>query len=101
MAVADLFDHFQIEHGALPQPLSLDELALFLQLSMPPVELLLYTLHRRFPHVAAHYVVRFRIYRQTQVGLTHLSEQRIDLRKTFDLIAPELDAVRVVVVGWE
>ena len=47
----------------------------------------------------AHHVVRLRIDRQPQVGLLHLAEQRIDLRQALDLVAPQLDAIGVVVVG--
>src|ERR1035438_6219735 len=39
VAVADLLHHLQVEHGALPQALRFDQLALFLQFLMPPVEL--------------------------------------------------------------
>ena len=36
---------------------------------------------------------------QALVGLLDLAEQRIDLREALDFVAPQLDAVRVVVVG--
>ena len=39
VAVADLLDHFEIEHGALPDALGLDALALLIQLGLPPVQL--------------------------------------------------------------
>ena len=43
--------------------------------------------------------MRLRIDRQARVGLLHLAEQRVDLREALDLVAPQLDAVGVVVVG--
>ena len=42
-----------------------------------------------------------RIDRQALVGLLHGAEQRIDLREVLDLVAPEFDAVGIVVVGGE
>ena len=42
--------------------------------------------------------MRLGIDRQPQVGLLDLPEQRIDLRQALDLVAPQFDAVRVVVV---
>ena len=41
----------------------------------------------------------FGVDRQAQVGLAHLAEQRIDLAEGVDLVAPQLDAIGVVVVG--
>ncbi len=48
-----------------------------------------------------HHVVRLGINRQARVLLLHRPEQRIDLRQRFHLIAPQLDAIGVVVVGGE
>ena len=39
VAVADLPDHFQIEHGALVEALRFDQLAALFQLLLPPLEL--------------------------------------------------------------
>src|ERR1035438_733531 len=52
VAVADLLHHLQVEHGALPQALRFDQLALFLQFLMPPVELRHDAGHGR-PHAGA------------------------------------------------
>ena len=45
--------------------------------------------------------MRFRIDWQTQIGLTHLSKQGIDLAEVFDFVAPQFDAVGVVVISRE
>ena len=39
VAISDLADHLQIEHGALIQALRFDQLALLLQFGMPPLQL--------------------------------------------------------------
>ncbi len=101
VAVADLLDHFEIEHGALIQPLRFHELAFFFELLVPPLEFALDALERLFARLGRHHVVRFRINGQPQVGLADLAEQRIDLAERVDFIAPELDAIRVIVVGGE
>ena len=77
--IADLLDHFQIEHGALIQALRFDQLALRFQFLVPPLQLVLDALHRLFASRRVHHVVRFRIDRQAQIGLLHLAQQRIDL----------------------
>ena len=99
VAVADLFHHFEIEHGALVQPLRLDQLALRFELRTPRFELGLDRLDGRFFGQLRHHVVRLGIDRQPLVGLLHLAEQRIDLRQRLHFIAPHFDAVGALVVG--
>ncbi len=49
VAVADLLHHFEIEHGALVQPLRLDQLALLFQLRTPPFQLRVDAVHGASP----------------------------------------------------
>ena len=95
VAVADLLDHLQIEHGALPDALRLDALALFLQLAVPPLQLVLRCCAARCCASLGHHIVRLRIDRQPQIGLLHLAGQRIDLLQGLDFIAPQLDAIAI------
>src|SRR5579872_32481 len=99
MAVADLPYHLEIEHGALIQALSLDNLALLFELLVPPFEFQLDAAHGPLSHFGRHDVVRFRINGQAQVSLSNLAEQRIDLAQRFYFVAPQFDAVGVIVVG--
>ena len=87
VAVADLAHHFQVEHGALIEPLRLDDLPLLVELLLPPVQLGQDTAHGLFPGFFGHHVVRFGVNGQAQIGLAHLSQQRVDLREALDLIA--------------
>src|SRR5207248_1134079 len=47
------------------------------------------------------HVMRLGIDGQADVLVLHRPKERIDLRKRFDLVAPQLDAVGVVVVSRE
>ena len=58
VAVADLLDHLQIEHGALVQPLRLDQLALFFQLRLPPLQLRADARHGALACLLRHHIVR-------------------------------------------
>ena len=69
-----------------------------MQFRMPPAKFVLDGLHRLLPCLRAHHIVSLRINRKTQVCLANLPKQRIDLRKALDLIAPELNPVRIVIV---
>ena len=101
VAVAHRLDHFQIEHRPLMNALRLDQAALLFQLRFPPRQFFLDRLHRRRSRLFLHHIVRLGINRQPHVLLLHRAKQRIDLRQRLDLIAPQLDAVRHVVVGRE
>jgi hypothetical protein len=63
VAVADLFDHFQIEHGSLPQPLRLDVFTLAGKFSVPPTQFLFDRLHRALAGFRAHHIVSLGINR--------------------------------------
>ena len=101
VTIADLLDHFQIEHGALTEPLRLDQLALRFQFLVPPLQLVFDAPHGLLARGSIHDVVSFRIDWQPQIGLPHLPEHRIDLAQRFDLVAPQFDPVGIVVVGRE
>src|SRR5229473_4096384 len=101
VTIADLPDHLEIEHGALVEALGLHEFALFFQFLLPPFELRLDAEQRTLAAFRSHHIVRFRIDGQAQICLAYLSEQRIDLAEVFDFVAPQLDAIRVVVISWE
>src|ERR1700681_3168773 len=48
-----------------------------------------------------HHIMRLRIDGKTQIGLTHLPQQRVDLAEALDFVAPKLDAIGVIFVGRE
>ena len=99
VAISDLPDHFQIEHGALIQPLRLDQLAILFELRMPADQLFIDALQRLLARLRRHHIVRLRINRKAQIGLPHLAQQRVDLAQALDLVAPHFDAIGVVFVG--
>src|ERR1017187_6858274 len=99
VAVAHLLDHLEIEARALMNALRLDDPSLLLQLRFPPRQLFQDGLHRRLLALRLHHVVGLGIHRQARILLLHGSEQGIDLGQRFDFIAPQLDAIGVVVVG--
>src|SRR3954452_17336458 len=98
VTITNLFDHFEIEHRALKYALCFDELALALELLVPPLQLVLDALHRLLTRRGVHDVVSLGIDRQSQVSLFYLPENRIDLAERVDLVAPKLDSIRVVIV---
>ncbi len=93
VAITDVAHHLQIEHGALPDALRLDALALLLELFFPPVQLIFDAAHGVVAGLIAHDVMRLRIDRQAQVGLLDLAIQRIDLLQIFNFVAPQADAI--------
>ena len=88
VAITDLLDHFEIEHGALPQALPFDALAFLIEFALPPMQLVFDTAQRLVARFGTHYIMRFRIDGKAQVGLLDLPGQRIDLIERFDFIAP-------------
>ena len=100
VAVADLLDHFEIEHGALlagaAPRCSLPCFSSSLCHHSSSLRMLCMAPSLR---LGRHHVVRLGIDGQPQVGLLHLAGQRIDLREVLDLVAPQFDAIGVVVVG--
>ena len=98
VAVADLLDHLQIEHGPLVEPLRFNLLALLLQFLVPPLQFRADALHGIVLGLLAHHVVRLGIDGQPHIGLLHLAQQRVDLRQALHFVAPQLDAIGVIVV---
>ena len=78
--------------------LRLHDASLVFQFLLPPQHLLHNRIDGRAARFGPHDVVRFGIDGQALVLLLHGAEQRIDLRQRLDLVAPEFDAVGVVVV---
>ena len=70
-----------------------------LQLLLPPAQLFEDGLDCGLPALRLHHVVALGIDRQPRILLPHGAEQRIDLRQRIDLVAEELDAVGVLIVG--
>ena len=101
VAIADLADHLQIEHGALVQALRFHQLAALFEFLLPPFQLRLDAAQRAFARFGRHYVMRFGIDRQAQIGLADLAEHRVDLAEAVHFVAPQLDAISVIVVGGE
>src|SRR5579883_1264470 len=99
MAIADVADHFQIEHRALVKPLRLDPLTFLFQLLFPPSELVFNAFERIMPRFGRHNIVRLWIDGKPQKSLFDLARQRIDLLQRFDLVAPQTDSICVVVVS--
>src|SRR6202162_1299086 len=94
-------DHSQIKHGALMNALRLYQASLLLQFDFPPRQFFLDRVDGRGASLFLHYIMRFGIYRQAHVFLFHRAEQRIDLPERRNLIAPQLNAIRHVVVSRE
>ena len=101
MAVAHGLDHLQVVHGALVNPLRFHQVALLFLFCFPPREFCPDRLDRLRPRLRLHHVMRLGIDGQAHILLLHGAEQRIDLRKRFDFVSPQLDAIRHVVVGGE
>jgi hypothetical protein len=99
VAVADLFNHFEIEHGALVQTLRFDDLALLFELRPPGFQFGFDGFNRRVLRKPRHYVVSLGINRQAFVGLQNFAEQRIDARQRFHFVAPHFDPVCGLFVG--
>ncbi len=101
VAVAHGLDHLQIEARALVDALRLHHAALRLEMRHPLVQLGHDRIDGLRLALRLHHVVALGIDRQPRILLLHRAEQRIDLRERFDLVAEQLDAVGVLVVGGE
>ena len=98
-AKSHLLDHLEVIHRPLVQPLCLDDLALADQKFFVFVELRPDRFDRRLDRLLRHHVVRFRVDRQPRFVLCdHLAEQRVDRVNGVDLVTPELDPVRLVLI---
>src|SRR5579863_4290002 len=99
VAVPDIANHFQIEHGALPNALRFNPLAFFLQLATPPTQLVFDTSQSVRAHLRRHHIVLLGVDRKPQKHLLHLAGQGIDLLERLDLVAPHAYTEREVVIG--
>ena len=99
VAVADGLDHLQVEAGALVYALRLDDPAFFFELGFPVGELGEDVVDGGVLAVGRDDVVGFGIDGEARVLLLDGAEERVDLREGFDLVAEELDAEGVFVVG--
>ena len=99
VAVADGFDHLQIEARALVHSLRFRHASLFFQFFFPPRQLLQNGFHRAIFCLRLHHVVRLGIDGQPRVFLLHRAEQRIDLRQRFHFVAEKLHPIGGIFVG--
>src|SRR6185369_2617932 len=98
-AETHLLDHLEVKHRALVQALRFDQFALGDQLRLPPLELFANRFDGAFDRRPRHHVVRLRIDRHARsVFFDHFAEQRVDRGDRINLVAPELDAVSLVLV---
>ncbi len=98
VAVADLLDHLDIEHGALVEPLGLEELAFSFELRPVPGELLADGVDGEPRAIAGGDEVGLRKHRHLVVTAQHLASERIDRHQLVDLVTEQLDAQRRVLV---
>ncbi len=99
VAVAELGEHVEVEHGALRQALRLEQLAGGGQLLGALVQLGADVHQRLVDHPPGDDVVRGRVDREARVHLLeHGAAQRVDAADALDGAVEELDAHRVVVV---
>ena len=82
-------------------PLRFNQSTLLLQLLLPPGQLFQDGIDRAFLAIRLQHVVALGINRQAGIFLLHRTEEGIDLRQRFDLVAEQLNAVGHVVVGGE
>ena len=99
MAVADGLDHLEVEAGALVDALGLDEAAFFFELGFPVAELGEDGVDGGGFALGLDDVVGLWVDGEARVFLADGAEERVDLREGVDLVAEELDAVGVFVVG--
>ena len=93
------FDHLEVETGALVDALGLDEPAFVLELGFPVGELGDDGVDGAGLAVGRNDVVRLGVDGQARELLLDGAEERVDFGEAVDLIAEELDAEGVVVVG--
>ena len=101
VAVADGLDHLEIEAGALVDALRLDQAAFRFELGLPLVELVEDGVDGGGFALGLDDVVGLGVDGQAGVLLLDGAEEGIDLGEGVDLVAEELDAVGVFVVGGD
>ena len=101
-AKAHFFDHLEVVHRPLVQPLRLDDLALIYKLFFPPSQLRFNGADRLLDCRFRHHIVRFGVDRHAvSVFFKHFTEQRINRRHRYDLVAPKLDPVSLFLITRE
>ncbi len=98
-AIADLHEHLHVVPRPRRQPLRLQELALFLQLLEPLLQLLADALDGPLDPFLGQDEVLGRVDIHLLVRLEHAAGQRVDRRQPLDLIAEELDPVAELFIG--
>ncbi len=98
VAVSDLLDHLQIEHGPLVQAVRLQDLAFGFERRPVPFELRLDGLDGQLGFLAWRDEVRFRVDRELVVLLERLARERIERNQLVDFVAEQLHPERRVVV---
>ncbi len=101
LAVAELGQHLEIEVRPLSEPLRLEQLAVLVEHRQPLVELGPDAVDRRQQLRPRRHVVGSRVDRQPVELLDGHPAHRIDALDALDLVAPERDPDRGVVVGRE
>ena len=99
VAVADGLDHFEVEAGALVDALGFDEAAFFFELGLPLEELGEDGFGGGGFALGLDDVVGLWVDGEAGVLLADGAEEGVDLGEGVDLVAEELDAVGVLVVG--
>ena len=97
-AMADLLHHFQVEAGALLQPLRLDQFAVAHKLGHPLTQLGLDGLDGGHHPVARRHVVAFRVDGEARHFLPHPAGQRVQQAQRFDLVIEQLHPQRQLAV---
>ena len=91
MAIAHRPDHFQVELGALRDPLGFHELILFLEIDDALVQFLFDARNRPFVPIRRNEIVRVRIDRDFRQLPERLSRKRIDFMNGIDHVAEQFD----------
>ena len=99
VAVTDGLDHLEVETGSLVNALRLDETALRLELLFPPFHLGDDGFGCGLLALGLNDIMRLRVDGKARVLLADGAEEWVDLRERVDLVAEELDAIGVFVVG--
>src|SRR6188768_1295157 len=93
-------EHLQVIHRSLMESLRLDVLSLRKKFRLPLIQLFLDSFYRAPDGSRRCYVVRFRIDGQWLVMfLEHFTQQGIDRGDRVDLIAPEFDAIGLILIA--
>src|SRR5438309_4495728 len=98
MTVAQFLEHLDVIERALMQALGFEQLAAGDELRLPLIELFLDRPYGALERILRHDVMRLGIDRQPLVGFENFAEQRVNRRDGFNLIAPEFNANRALLI---